>query len=154
MTQAVIAQMTTPCAQCPWRKSNCGKKVTTGEMPYGWYSEKNLRRLWSGLRTGEAPGMTCHPTDSDNPTPNGRKPTSDGVEKHECAGALLLIQRELSLVEKDLKGYLKARSRLGLTKTGIAWWGVSRGSLAGTYFGGPPMYKVNEDPDIQRPDVD
>lgn len=49
-----------PCAQCPWRTSNQGKR-----HPDGWYTKANLRRLWAGLRRGER--MTCHPTDPANP---------------------------------------------------------------------------------------
>lgn len=72
------------CAACPWRISNHGRR-----HPGGWYSKANRRRLWNGLRTGDAPGMTCHPTDPDN------QPVRDGIETRECAGAMLLLAREL-----------------------------------------------------------
>lgn len=121
-------------------------------MPYGWYSKKNLLRLWAGLRTGEAPGMTCHPTDKSNPLPESAKFVSNSVEVRECAGALLLIQRELKLFEADPKNYVKENAyRRGLTARGLAWWAMSRCTLAGTPLGGPPMTRINEDSDVARP---
>lgn len=143
--------MTSPCSACPWRKSNQGKS-----HPHGWYSKANLRRLWAGLRTGEAPGMTCHPTDKENPIPDGTKPVPDNVERHECAGAILLVIRELRLIEKDPALYIKilSRTRIGLTKDGIAWWGIARCSLANTPLGGPSFPVIEEDPDIARPGVE
>lgn len=77
------------CDQCPWRKSNQGKR-TSG----GWYTKANLRRLWSGIRSGDSPGMTCHPTDPDNPPNDDGRQASEGATTHECYGALLLVARE------------------------------------------------------------
>lgn len=145
--------MENPCAACPWRISNSGKKTKSPDMEFGWYSRKNLDRLWNGLRTGEAPGMTCHPTDGDNPLPEGMEPPRETVEKRECAGALLLVQRELKLIEElGPEEYLK-RSKVsrGLTKDGIAWWALSRCVFAGTPMGADPITKIQEDPDIERP---
>ena len=141
--------MKSPCAQCPWRMSNRGKRIKTKYASYGWYTKKNLQRLWAGLRTGEAPGMTCHPTDPDNERPEDWKEVPKEAKTKECAGALLLIQRELDLFKKDIKAYAKGRMRKGLSKYGVAWWGISRCSLAGTPFGGSHMPKIDEDPDIQ-----
>jgi len=135
--------MTQACSSCPWRKSNQGKP-----HPDGWYSRKNLQRLWSGLRTSAAPGMTCHPTDVNNPVPEGHKCPKEGTKPQECAGALLLVTRELKLFEKDPKGYRKARGRRGLSKEGLAWWGFSRCALANTPMGGDPIPLLKEDPDI------
>lgn len=112
----------TPCAQCPWRTSNQGKR-----HPGGWYTKANLRRLWVGMRRGEA--MTCHPTDPNNPVPDGVKPAPENAQTIECAGALILQQRELrrfeaicrELPEGDtgaLKLYRKAHPR-GLTREGL-----------------------------------
>lgn len=140
--------MISPCAHCPWRKSNHGKP-----HPHGWYSRKNLRRLWIGLRTGRAPGMTCHPTDTDNLVPEGSLQVPEGTEKKECAGALLLITRELRLLEKDPKGYIKANRGRGLTKDGIAWWALARCQFANVpHVGGPPIPIIEEDSDIGLPD--
>jgi hypothetical protein len=138
--------MTVPCAQCPWRRSNQGRP-----HPHGWYTRKNLRRLWNGLRTGEAPGMSCHPTDTDNEVPAGGKTVPEGMAKRECAGALLLVQRELKLLETDPKGYLKARGRRGLSREGVAWWALSRCQLANTPLGGPSMPVIPEDADVGYP---
>lgn len=135
--------MKKPCQDCPWRKSNQGKPHS-----HGWYTIQNRRRLWAGLRTGEAPGMTCHPTDPNNDVPDGHRTPPKGSQAKECAGALLLVQRELNRFQKDPKGYCKARGRRGLSKEGIAWWGFSRCALAGTPLGGDSMPMIKEDPDI------
>lgn len=79
--------------------------------------------------------------------PEGHREVPDGVEKQECAGALLLIQRELKLLEKDVHGYQKNR-RGGLTRAGIAWWALNRCFLARTPLGSDPVPVIPEDPDI------
>lgn len=86
----------TICAACPWLTANQGRR-TKG----GWYTKANLRRLWTGLRTGEAPGMTCHPTDPQHPAPDGRPDAvpPDGSDFHECHGAAVLMQREIGILE-------------------------------------------------------
>lgn len=76
-----------PCKACPWRISNQGKR-----HPGGWYTKKNLARLWAGMRRGER--MSCHPTDQTNPLPPGFDPVPEHIEVHECGGALILKQRE------------------------------------------------------------
>lgn len=133
-----------PCSHCPWRRANQGTR-----HPHGWYSKKNLRRLWSGLRSGKAPGMSCHPTDPNNEVPEGHgTPAPDGNQPTECAGALIMVQRELRRFEAESSTYLKTRKR-GLTREGLLWWGVSRCSMAGTPFGGPSMPLIkDDDPDI------
>ena len=132
-----------PCSDCPWRKSNQDQKHKGH-----WYTKKNLNRLWAGLRTGSAPGMTCHPTDPSNPLPDGMLGGAPkGQDPTECAGALLLIIRELKMVEKDVKAYTKTRKK-GLTKDGIAWWALSRCVYSNTPFGGPPIPMIEEDADI------
>lgn len=134
----LLPHMKTACATCPWRKSNFEKP-----HPHKWYGRKNLLRLWNGLRKGQAPGMSCHSTDSRNEVPEGTKPVPESVEMKECAGALLLVIREIRTLEKQ-KDYLKTRKG-GLTrKGGIAW--VERALF-------PPFIPVlDEDPDIQLPD--
>ena len=81
-----------PCAACPWLTANHRRP-----HPDGWYSDANRRRLWGGLRTGEAPGMTCHPTDPEN------QPVADHVVTRECTGAWLLIARETTAFEEACK---------------------------------------------------
>lgn len=150
MSKAPIAPALKPCAACPWRKSNMGKRHAAG-----WYTRANLKRLWQGLRTGDAPGMTCHPTDSDNPQPPGSKPVPAGVETRECAGSLLLIVRELRAMEADPDAYFgdPDRRKNGITKAGARWWAIARCHFAGVpMVGGPPIPLLDEDPDIIRPD--
>lgn len=110
----VEAARPAPCSACPWRTSNHGKP-----HPHGWYTAKNRARLWSKLRRGDS--MTCHPTDPENEVPAGTRPVSKDATTHECAGGLVLQQRELEKVQgfKTLKDYLKA-TPLGLTVRGFA----------------------------------
>lgn len=129
-----FAPATSPCGQCPWRTENQGTRHRDG-----WYTKKNLRRLWAGLRRGER--MTCHPTDPDNP---GGRVLPDSVTTKECAGAQILVQRELhrlgELIEANVPDpwgvYLTTNPR-GLTKVGaslsamnVQWGGVMPGTLA------------------------
>lgn len=113
-----------PCADCPWRVSNRGRR-----NKHGFYTKINLRRLWTGLREGER--MTCHPTDPDMAEFEGYEETAVRQRTHECAGALTLVQRELAIfahcvkqaeavgAKDGLKRYRKLRPR-GLTRNGIA----------------------------------
>lgn len=112
------------CVHCPWRRSNQGKR-----HPHGWYSKKNLSALWSQLRRGEL--MSCHPTDPGNVVPENcaNRPAPLDAETRECAGVLVLVEREMFTFNrmvgeaaKDvgvaLKRYRKERPS-GLTRTGI-----------------------------------
>lgn len=88
-----------PCKNCPWLTENHGKR-----HPDGWFSKANRTRLWNGIRSGEAPGMTCHPTDpnnevSDKAKEKGYKEAPEHAETRECAGAVILIQKELMLFQ-------------------------------------------------------
>jgi hypothetical protein len=125
-----------PCAQCPWRTENQGKR-----HPLSWYTKANLRKLWKGLRRGER--MTCHPTDPDNPPEPGKRGAPEGVATRECAGAQILVQRELTrfgeLLESgvdDPWGAYQAQHPMGLTKIGMSlaamnvqWGGAMPGTL-------------------------
>lgn len=137
------------CSDCPWRKSNQGRR-----HPDGWFSQKNLQRLWAGLRSGAAPGMTCHPTHPKVEAPDGSVNFLEHGEKtQECYGALLLVQRELRLIEKldpkhkphTFKAYRRLRPR-GLTTRGFMLW-LERVVFAGR-LGTPAMPEVEEDPDV------
>lgn len=111
-----------PCAACPWRTANHGRR-----HPDGWYTERNRDRLWAGMRRGHK--MSCHPTDPENPVPEGAREVPADTVTRECAGVLVLIQRELQIVDtlarnlpphQDLtKQYRKLRPR-GLTLDGLA----------------------------------
>jgi hypothetical protein len=102
-----------PCQACPWLTKNHGKR-----HPEKYYSDANRRRLWGGMRTGDAPGMTCHPTDPEN------QPIRDDVRTRECTGAWILLMREQQALEGALRDggtfvtYAKGR-RLALTREGF-----------------------------------
>lgn len=134
-----------PCAACPWRLENQGTP-----HPHGWYTKKNLAFLWSRLRRGEA--MSCHPTDPGNPVPEGWKVVPADRVPHECAGALVLMQREVmnfsAIVKADpersdaLQVYRRLHSK-GLTRDGLAEI-VSREAFRGVpLLGGVDMTKPN-----------
>ena len=132
--------LTAACQDCPWRKSNQGKP-----HPHGWFTKKNLQRLWGKIRDGET--MSCHRTDPNNVVPDGGKPVPGGTIPAECAGMALLVQRELRRLEPDPLGY--DRRSPNLSKRGILYWAFSRcGPLAGTVVGGVPMLLIEEDPDV------
>lgn len=84
------------CLACPWRKANQGRP-----HPHNWYSGRNLKRLWSALRSGGR--MTCHPTDPENAVPAGERPAPRHVRTRECAGALILVQREFMRFQAALR---------------------------------------------------
>lgn len=147
------ATATTPdpaaCRACPWRLSNQGKP-----HPDGWYTKKNLMRLWAGLRRGER--MSCHPTDPENPVSEqaqarGYRPAPDHADTRECMGSLVLTQREVMLLDRehgaDPRRDRRARTR-GLTRDGIASL-IERVMFGGSVLGGQPMPRPNlNDPDI------
>jgi hypothetical protein len=87
-----------PCPHCPWRTANRGRKtkhkVDGPKGGYGWFSAKNRQRLWAALKRGEA--MICHPTDASDP----RYGAPEHAQARECAGALILQQRELMVLDK------------------------------------------------------
>lgn len=80
------------CETCPWLIKNHGKR-----KPVGWYSKRNLRRLWTGLRTGDAPGMICHSTDPDADGYGGHANIKPG-RTSECGGAITLILMNMNAI--------------------------------------------------------
>lgn len=136
---AIVAPIDHACAACPWRTSNHGRRHAEG-----WYTKWNRRRLWNGLRTGNAPGMTCHPTDPDT---NPDSPPKAGQETRECAGAWLLIAREMEAfkVAGSVPAYRRGRS-LSMTREGLA---VAMAALLPPPFGrGLVGMKIIEDDDV------
>jgi hypothetical protein len=119
MSETVETCKPLACAACPWRISNIGKPspIVEGQR-YGWYTLANLRRLWEGIRTGDP--MTCHPTDVEMIQALGKKPRRD-VQTHECAGAVIVVQREMMRLQHvgSVREY-RRRHRKGLTAEGIA----------------------------------
>jgi hypothetical protein len=104
------------CSTCPWLKVNQGKRHKNS-----WYSLKNLRRLWAGLRSGNAPGMVCHSSDPDNINYGGDKTIKEGVRR-ECGGAILLVCLHLNEGSKLDKEQYRRKYPLGLTTRGWAYW--------------------------------
>lgn len=129
------APRTIMCGDCPWRASNHRRKPD----PHGFFSVANRKRLWKGLRTGEAPGMTCHGTDprKKDPGSHGDYGETAGSEAtHECAGALACVQRELLVFQNIAQGIDSVEG--SRTKAGLAFTlyrklrpgGMTRGGMA------------------------
>lgn len=144
-----------PCAQCPWRLSNQGKR-----HKFGFYTGANLRRLWNQIRKGG--GMqSCHLTDPSHPdhVASGCKETA---KARECPGSVIVVVREVKKLAGEnnfidgegVERYLKLR-RKGLTRAGILYWVISRIQMANVpMVGGPPLPDVDvDDPEIGLPAV-
>ena len=139
-----------PCAACPWRTENHLKRHR-----FGFYTKKNLTRLWNQIRGGGAP-QSCHPTDTSHPdhVACGAK----GDKPKECAGSVILVLREMkrmadfaedkkSIGPEEIDQY-KAVRKKGLNRGGMAYWLVSRLGLGGVPFvGGAPLPQVDIDDD-------
>ena len=100
--------LTTPCASCPFRLTNQGKRI-----PQGVYTEANLRRLWEGLAHGRR--LACLE----------RSLAPDGVSlepARECGGSLQLVARHL----RTLRGYsfetYQALAQTPLSRESTARW--------------------------------
>lgn len=100
------------CDTCPWLKKNHGKRHAAG-----WYRASNLRRLWNGLRTGNAPGMICHSTDPNNKEYGGDANIVPGHE-NECGGALMLVIRNVDALNKGETPPVQP----SFTRSGLAHW--------------------------------
>lgn len=105
------------CATCPWRYENHRKK-----HPAGWFNISNLKRLWNGIRTGEAPGMICHSTDPKNVEYGGDKVVKPGHERP-CAGMVILVCVELETISHaaTLREYSKTHA-LPMKRWAVARW--------------------------------
>lgn len=150
----VIDSANSPCRQCPWRLSNQG----TG-TPGGWYSKKNRTRLWAGLRRGES--MTCHPTD---PAFNdaelkaqgyaGFRPAPVGATTRECAGAMIVVQREFDLMQReydhDFSAYRRGRPN-GLMRDGVL--AILERAMFGGVFARTIRMLNLVDSDVGHPDL-
>lgn len=144
-----------PCVHCPWRAANQGKP-----HPGGWYAKANLRRLWAGLRRGG--DMSCHPTDPSNPVPPGVRPAPADAATLECAGSLILRQREFMrfqrIAQENPEGDAFRLYRLqyprGLTRGGLLAV-VERAMLGGVpLIGGLQMTRPDlDEPGISAPGV-
>ena len=120
------------CATCPFRLANQGKP-----HPANWYSLKNLRRIWNGIRTGAAPGFTCHASDPESKNYGSTVQVPDTCQPRECGGLLIVVQRHVrdageSTTLKEYRGH----HRYPMTRAGIAHW-VNR-ALFGSMNGSAP----------------
>jgi hypothetical protein len=104
------------CETCPWLRKNHGRPPKEGWYK-GWYTERNLRRLWTGLRTGAAPGMICHSTDPNNAEYGGPGKVKAG-HLQECGGAVLLVALNLKAVEEGRPQPIQPP----MTKGALAEW--------------------------------
>ena len=127
----------TPCAQCPWRVANHGKRHRRG-----FYRKDNLRRLWNQIRNG-GQAQSCHLTDPSHPDhiENGCKPDS---KPKECMGSVILVARELEVLKSfcstpdkndvddvAITRYLNITVfRRGLRKNGLCYFLFQRISLS------------------------
>ena len=121
-----------PCAECPWRTANHGKR-----HPGGFYRKDNLRRLWNQIRKGGGV-QTCHPTDPGHPDHQEYAGAREGSTAQECMGSIVLITRELrhaarlsgseTTVEPEgaTKYLAENRVRRGLTLEGLLWTAFQR----------------------------
>ena len=132
----VIEALTEPCAVCPFRIANQGQK-----HKHGFYTKANLRRLWAGLRRGE--GMTCHMTDPRMAEFEGYERTASAQTTRECAGALILQQREFMRLQDALQAgqdvrqwcreHPRSLTRVGAVQVMFAAAGMGRhNTLVGT----------------------
>lgn len=138
--------MRQPCANCPWRAENHGKRT-----PWGFYTAANLRRLWNQIRSGGG-AQSCHPTDPSHPD-HVAAGAKHGATPQECPGSVILVYREFekmqaigdgTITPEAVTRYLRMH-RDGLTRTGILYWLVSRYQLGGVLFiGGPKLPEVDE----------
>lgn len=144
---------TTPCAQCPWRRENQGKK-----HKHGFYTKANLRRLWNQIRDGGAP-QSCHLTDPSHPdhVSAGAKPAATAQE---CPGAVIVVLREVKQMATEnnvieaprIEQYLRDRKKHGLKKSGIQYWVVQRIAFGGVpLIGSPKLPDVEDDMNVGLP---
>lgn len=127
-----------PCSSCPWRTANHGKAHA-----HGWFTKANRTRLWAGIRRGER--MTCHRTDPENVVPDDQAMVPEGTPVAECAGAQVLVQRELGLVQSAMqadpeRGFATYRRQRpgGLTMEG-AYVHLAAHAFAGVPMIGSPL---------------
>lgn len=146
MKGAIEQPLPQACKDCPWRIENHGRRGK-----HGFFTAANRKRLWNGLRSGEAPGMTCHGTDTGRDRPDWGE-TAGAEATHECAGAVALVQRELLVFQNIADGlpdgakagraftiYRALRPR-GMMSGGFAEW-ISR-----VAFGGTPLARSMKQP--------
>jgi hypothetical protein len=153
--QAFRPPTPSPCSECPWRVSNRGRA-----NQHGFYTARNLARLWSGLRRGQR--MTCHPTDPHMSDFAGYEDTAVRTVTHECAGAAILVQRELARFQDaahaaESEGQRDAfrRYRAGRKKT-MTFAGLQAAVTTYLFGAAPPPFGdglPTRKMDLNEPDV-
>lgn len=111
------------CNDCPFLSKNHGKP-----HPAKWFSTSNIRRLWNGLRKGNAPGMVCHMTDPENTSYGGTIEMKEGQRASECAGALMMVYRCVNAFNDGHESPVHPP----MTKAGLRYW-VERYLFQGIY---------------------
>lgn len=108
----------TVCPTCPWLLENHGKP-----HPAKWYSPANLRRLWSGLRTGKCPGVVCHSSDANNVEYGGDITNIKDGKQRPCAGAILVVMKHCNEFEQHGMFFYKlTHGRLAMSLQGLRFW--------------------------------
>lgn len=134
----IEAALPNACAACPWRITNQGQP-----HPHGFYDRANIKRLWDGIRKGDAPGMTCHPTDPSMAEFEGYEETAERERTHECMGSWVMITREVARFQaiclkvqaetaagaklrgnEALRRYTAQTCRKGMTHDGLRYWAM------------------------------
>jgi hypothetical protein len=107
------------CDTCPWIRAN--QQNPPKGQPAEWYTTKNIKRLWDGLRTGIAPGVLCHSLDP-NSDDYGGKGATNGHKEH-CAGAVQAMIEEMNQINNfpSLREYTKRRVK-PVTRAGLGVW--------------------------------
>lgn len=140
------------CPQCPWRLANQGKR-----HPHGFYTKRNLQRLWNQLRGGGRP-QGCHPTDPSHPD-HVASGTPKNAKAQECAGSVIVLWRELDkavqlgppesrarneLHPDGMEAYLRdPANRRGLKRSGFQYLILGRMMAAGSSINpNPPLPQV------------
>jgi hypothetical protein len=120
-----------PCATCPWLRENHGK---VNPADPSWYTLANAKRLWNGIRQGEA--MICHATDPES-ADYGGKGAKPGHERM-CVGMLVLVARTFKMLGTTKPAEYKkgAGGKMRMTPRGILAW-IERFTFRGSAIGTP-----------------
>lgn len=147
------SESTKCCKTCPFLAINAGKPNPNGWQPeddqHDWYSDKNLKRLWEGIRRGEV--MICHSSDpnADSYGGNASKPGSE----RPCTGAVLLTMLHMNrygeLLDKSKSTAYREYQKLTgkpITKRGMeAHLMMNMLGRTGLFGGAPIPQSISED---------
>lgn len=124
-----------PCENCPWRKTNHGRR-----HPGGFFTKANRQRLWNQIRGGGGI-QSCHMTDPSHPD-HVAHGTPEHATAMECCGSVVLVVRELNRLKElsrptatqpdeitraGCDAYLaETRDRRGLKRDGLLYYMLAR----------------------------